>query len=126
MAVSCDPKHKEILSYALGLSVSNTSSMIKGHMVNLHAVASRFTHRRAHGISDNIQKNFSLAFCFMGEFLLCSGRPGFVDAQATGIVDQIRDGDNPTSLILVETLLGLDSVFLGRDSQQFLGIHLTL
>ena len=62
----------------------------------------------------------------MGEFLLCSGRRGFVDARAIGIVDQIRDGDNPTSLILVETLLGLDSVFLGGDSQQFLGCPLTL
>ena len=48
----------------------------------------------------------------MGEFLLCSGRLGFVDAQAIGIVSQIKDGDNPISLILVETLLGLDSVFL--------------
>jgi len=44
MAVSCDPKHKEILSNALGLSVSITSSMIKGHMVNLHVVAARFIH----------------------------------------------------------------------------------
>ena len=126
MAISCDPKHKEILSYTLGLSVSITSSMIEGHMVNLHVVATRFTHRHAHGISDNMQKNFALAFCFMGEFLLCSGRRGFVDARAIGIVDQIRDGDNPTSLILVETLLGLDSVFLGGDSQQFLGCPLTL
>ena len=37
----------------------------------------------------------------MGEFLLCFGRPSFVDAQDIGIVSQVRDGDNPASLILV-------------------------
>ena len=58
--------------------------------------------------------------------MLCFGRPGFVDARAIGIVSQVKDGDNPTSLILVETLLGLDSVFLGRESQNFLGSPLTL
>ena len=51
----------------------------------------------------------------MGEFLLCSRRPGFVDAQAIGIVSQAKDGDSPASLILAETFLGLDSVFLGGD-----------
>ena len=58
--------------------------------------------------------------------MLCFGRPSFVDAQAVGIVSQVKDGDNPTSLILVETLLGLDSVFLSRESQQFLESPLTL
>ena len=46
-----------------------------------------------------MQKNFALALCFMGEFLLCSRRPSFVDAQAIGIVDQIKDDDDPASLI---------------------------
>ena len=41
-------------------------------------------------------------------------------------MSQIKDGDNSTSLTLVETLLGLDSVFLGGESQQFLGSPLTL
>ena len=62
----------------------------------------------------------------MGVFLLCSGRPSFVDARAIGIVGQVRDGDNPTSLILAETLLGLDFVFLSGESQQFLESPLTL
>ena len=62
----------------------------------------------------------------MGEFSLCSGRLGFVDAQAIGIVSQVKDGDNPASLILAETLLGLDSIFLGGESQNFLGSPLTL
>ena len=62
----------------------------------------------------------------MGEFLFCSGRPGFVDAQAIGIVSQVEDGDNPSSLILAKTLLGLDSAFLGGESQPFLGSPLTL
>ena len=35
-----------------------------------------------------------------------------MDARAIGTVSQIKEGDNPISLILVETLLGLDSVFL--------------
>ena len=52
----------------------------------------------------------------MGEFLLCFGRLGFVDAQAIGIMSQVKDGDNPTSLILAETLLGLESVFLSGES----------
>ena len=62
----------------------------------------------------------------MGKFLLGSGRPSFVDAQAIGIVSQIKDDDNPASLILVETLLGLDFVFQGGESQNFLGSPLTL
>ena len=41
-------------------------------------------------------------------------------------MSQVKDGDNPTSLILAETLLGLDSVFLGGESQQFLESPLTL
>ena len=61
-------------------------------------------------------KNFSLPLCFMGKFLLRSERPGFVDARAIGVMGQVRDGDNPASLILVETLLGLDSIFLGGES----------
>ena len=41
-------------------------------------------------------------------------------------MSQIKDGDNPASLILVETLLGLDAVFHGRESQNFSGSPLTL
>ena len=48
--------------------------------------------------------------------MLCSGRHGFADARAIGVVSQIKDGDNPISLILAETLLGLDSVFHGGES----------
>ena len=44
IAVSCDPKHREILFDALGLSVSITSSMIEVYMVNLHAVVTRLLH----------------------------------------------------------------------------------
>ena len=126
MAFTCDPKDKVILSNALGLSVSITSSMIKGHMVNLYAVVTRFIHRNTRVISNNMQKNFALVLCFMREFLLCSRRPSFMDAQAIGIVDQFKDGDNPASLILGETFLGLDSIFLGGESHQFLGCPLTL
>ena len=39
---------------------------------------------------------------------------------------QIKDGDDPVSLILAETLLGLDSIFHGGESQNFLGSPLTL
>ena len=38
VAISCDPKHREILSDALRLPTSITSSMIEGHMVNLYAL----------------------------------------------------------------------------------------
>ena len=41
-------------------------------------------------------------------------------------MSQIKDGDNPVSLILEETLLGLDIVFHGGESQNFLGSPLTL
>ena len=40
VAVSCDPRHKESLSGALGLPISITDSMIEGHMVNLRATIS--------------------------------------------------------------------------------------
>ena len=126
VAISYEPKHREILSNALGLSISISNSMIESHMVNLHAVIVGLINKHTHGVSNNMQKNFGLALCFMGEFLLCSGRPSFVDARAIGVVSQVKDGDNPASLILVETLLGLDFVFLGGKSQQFPGSPLSL
>ena len=73
-----------------------------------------------------MQKNFGLALHFMGKFFLYFGRPGFMDARAIGIVSQINDGDNPASQILAKTLLGLNSVFLGGESQKFLGSPSTL
>ena len=41
-------------------------------------------------------------------------------------MSQIKDGDNPISLILAETLLGLNTIFHGGESQNFLGSPLTL
>ena len=58
--------------------------------------------------------------------MLYSRRHGFMDAQAISVVSQIKDGDNLVSPILVETLLGLDSVFHGGESLNFLGSPLTL
>ena len=58
--------------------------------------------------------------------MLCSGRHVFVDARAISVVNQIKDGDIPVSLILAETLLGLDVVFHGGETQNFLGSPLTL
>ena len=80
VVVSCDPNHKEILSDALGLPTSITSSMIEGYMVNLRAVLSKLVNKRTHGVTDNMQKNFGLALCLVGKLLLCSRRPSFVDA----------------------------------------------
>ena len=48
--------------------------------------------------------------------MLCFRRHGFMDARAINVVSQIKDGDNLVSLILEETLLGLDVVFHGRES----------
>lgn len=62
----------------------------------------------------------------MGEFPFCSRRHGFVDDRAISVASQIKDGDNPVSLILVETLLELDVVSHGGESQNFLGSPLTL
>ena len=50
----------------------------------------------------------------------------FVDARAISVVNQIKDGDNPAPLIFVETLLGLDSIFHGGESQNFLRSPLAL
>ena len=85
-------------------------------MVNLCAIISWLIDKRTYGVTDNMQKNFDLAFCFVGEILLYSRRHGFVDAQAISVVNQIKDGDNPTSLILAETLLGLDAVIHGGET----------
>ena len=62
----------------------------------------------------------------VGEFVLCSRRCGFMDALAISVVTQIKDGDNPVSLILAETLLELDAVFHGGETRNFLGSPLTL
>ena len=80
VAVSCDPRHKESLSDALGLPTSITSSMVEEHMVNLRSIFSRLINKRTYGVTANMQKIFDLALCFVGEFLLCFGRHGFVDA----------------------------------------------
>ena len=126
VAVSYDPKHKESLSGALDLPTSIIDSMIEGHMVNLHAIISQLIDKRTYRVTNNMQKNFGLALCMVGKLLLCPKRRGFVDAQAISVVDQIKDGDNPVSLILAETLLGLDVVFHGGETQNFLGSPLTL
>ena len=77
-------------------------------------------------MTDNMQKNFGLALCMVGELLLCSGRHNFVDARAISVVNQIKDGDNPVSLILAKTILGLDAVFYGGETLNFSGSPLTL
>ena len=100
--------------------------MVEGHMVNLCAVVSKLINKRTYGVTNNMQKNLGLALRFVGEILLCSGRHGFTDARAISVVSQIKDGDNPVSLILAKTLLGLDAVFHGGESQNFLGSPLTL
>jgi len=79
--------------------------------MNLCAIISQLIDKRTYGATDNTQKNFSLALCIVGKLLLCYGRHGFMDARAISVVNQIKDGDNPVSLILAETLLGLDVVF---------------
>ena len=49
-----------------------------------------------------------------------------MDAQAISVTNQMKDCDILVSLILVETLLGLDAVFHNGESQNFLGSPLTL
>jgi len=109
IAISCDPRHKESLSDALSLPTSITNSMIEGHMVNLRTIISQLIDKCTYGVTDNMQKNFGLALCMVGNFLLCSRRYDFVDARAISIVNQNKDGDNPVSFILAKTLLGLDT-----------------
>ena len=87
VAISCDPKHKESLSDALGLPTFITDSTIEGHIVNLHGIISRLIDKRTYGVIDNMQKNFVLTLCMVGKILLCSGRRGFVDARAISVVN---------------------------------------
>ena len=48
---------------------------------NLHIMTTiNFLFISTYGMSDNMLKNFGLTLYFMGEFLLCSRRPSFVDA----------------------------------------------
>ena len=54
IAVSCDPRHREILFDALGISTSITSSMIVDHMVNPYVVVSRLINKHTHGVIDNM------------------------------------------------------------------------
>ena len=49
-----------------------------------------------------------------------------MDARAISVVSHIKDGDNLVSLILEKTLLGLDVVFHGGETQNLLGSPLTL
>ena len=54
VAISFGPKQQEILFDALRLSTSITSSMIEGHMVNLHAIVTRLIDKCTKGVSDNM------------------------------------------------------------------------
>ena len=126
IAVSCEPRHKESLSNVIDLPTSITDSMIEGQMVNLRAIISRLIDKLTYGMTDNMQKNFGLALCIVGKLLLCSERHSFADARAISVVNQIKDGDNPISFILAKTLLGLDVVFHGGETQNSLGSPLTL
>ena len=54
VAVSCDPRHREILSDALGLPTSITSSMIEGHMMSFCAIISRLINKCTYGVTDNM------------------------------------------------------------------------
>ena len=78
--VSCDPRHREFLSDALRLPTSITSSMIEGNMVDLCAILSTLINKCTYRVTNNTQKNFGLALCFVGKFMLCSGRHGFAGA----------------------------------------------
>ena len=84
--------------------------------MNLRAILSRLINKRTYGVTDNMQKFFDLSLCLVGKFLLCSRRHDFAEARAISVVSQIKDGDNPVSLILVETLLGLESILHGGES----------
>ena len=55
-------------------------------MVNFRSIISWMIDKRTYGVTDNKQKNFGLALCFVGELLLCSGRHNFVDARAISVV----------------------------------------
>ena len=77
IAISFDPRHRDSLSDAFDLPTSITSSMVEGQMVNLCAIISRLINKRIYGVTDNMQRNFGLPLCFVGEFLLCSGRHSF-------------------------------------------------
>ena len=77
VAISFDPRHRESLSDAFDHPTSITSSMVEGQMVNLCAIISRLINKRIYGVTDNMQRNFGLPLCFVGEFLLCSGRHSF-------------------------------------------------
>ena len=85
-------------------------------MVNLRAIIFQLIDKRTYGVTDNMQKNFGLALWMVGKLLLCSGRHDFVDARAISVVNQIKDGYNPVSLILAETFRGLDVVFHGGET----------
>ena len=54
VAVSCDPRHKESLSDALGLPTSITNSMIEGHMVNLYTIISQLIDKGTYGVTNNM------------------------------------------------------------------------
>ena len=54
MAVSCDPRHRESLFDALGLPTYITSSMVEGHIVNLHVIVSRLINKHTYGVTDNM------------------------------------------------------------------------
>ena len=54
VAVSCDPRHRESSFDALGLPTYITSSMVEGHIVNLHAIVSRLINKHTYEVTNNM------------------------------------------------------------------------
>ena len=64
--ISYDPRHRESLFDALGLPTSITSSMIEGHMVNLHTIFFKLINKCTYGVTDNMQKKIWLGLMLRG------------------------------------------------------------
>ena len=50
----------------------------------------------------------TVSFCLYAQFLLVSSK-GDADIRIINIIEQVKSGANPTPIILVETIIGLDS-----------------
>ena len=64
-------------------------------------IVDEFIPRVIDNLTVNQKQNSGLAFCLIGEFLLSSRKPGFVDVQIAEIVQKVRDKQSLVPLVLV-------------------------
>ena len=122
----CHQRHRVTISQVLGLPLDAIPPFIQdNYWVDMRRLIERFRHAAVANVDQSFEKLSALAFCLIGEFLLCSRRPGFADARIFDLLDDVKKKRSLIPMVLAETFHGLDALSRG-DTNIFQGSPLLL